>query len=143
MDMASYIEARRRARQGENSVTLSPSASEDAERSSLFRIDRERMTEDYAEYLFFGWSEDVQRDTTQRISVYKGSQPDIRRAVVRSMVGVIRRSSRDKDELLWASRRLRRTVTLSLRPADEGRLEAFLMDEFFGNAGSAPLPRGP
>lgn len=157
-DLAGYVEARRRAR-GESPAppttpeVAPPSAPAEDENARANRIaaanlglDRKptfgqdtrkgggvfqvtRLGYDYAEFLFYGWNKDIARNTTQLIAVRKGAESDIRVAVVRRMIGIIR--DHEDGDFLWESPRLNRTVTLSARPRDEAGLQAFLMREFF------------
>ena len=157
-DLAAYVEARRRAR-GESPAPSTtpefapPSAPAEDENARANRIaaanlglDRKptfgqdtrkgggvfqmtRLGYDYAEFLFYGWNKDIARNTTQLIAVRKGAESDIRVAVVRRMIGIIR--EHEDGDFLWESPRLNRTVTLSARPRDEAGLRAFLMREFF------------
>ncbi len=149
-DMASYIEAQRRAR-GESESPV-PAAAESAEarakrlaagnlestRETAFGYDPNRgggvfqiqsMSLDYAEFLFQGWNKDVGRNTKQLIEVRRGANSDIRIAVVRKMIAIIREYER--EEFLWQSRRLGRSITLSARARDNAGLEEFMMREFF------------
>jgi hypothetical protein len=89
----------------------------------------ERIGYDTAEFTFFGWNKDIRRNTLQTIEVRKGGEPDIRIAVVRRMIAVIR--EQEKEDFVWESKRLGRNVTMSARPRDTAGLEAFLMAEFF------------
>lgn len=154
-DMASYIEARRRAR-GTASPEPPPDApAEDAEarrqriiagnigsqRDEAFGYDPnrgggafqiERMNYDSAEFAFYGWNKDISRNAKQVIVVQRGNNADIRIAVVRRMVSIIREY--EKEDFLWVSRRLGRSLTLSARPRDSAGLEAFMMQEFFADA---------
>lgn len=155
-DMASYIEARRRAR-GESDAAVPP-ASESAEarakrlvasnlestRETAFGYDPNRgggvfqiqsLNIDYAEFLFFGWNKDVGRNTKQLIEVRRGNNSDIRIAVVRKMIAIIREYER--EEFLWQSRRLGRSITLSARARDNAGLEDFMMREFFFSTNAA------
>ena len=84
---------------------------------------------DYAEFLFYGWNKDIKRNTAQVIEVRKGNNADIRIAVVRRMIGIIR--DYEQNDFTWESPRLGRNVTLSARQRDTAGLEAFLMREFF------------
>jgi len=153
-DLASYIEARRRARQS-GPAPAAPSAPAPAEESDAARANRiaaanlglghkpsfgtdrtgggifhiERVAYDRAEYLFYGWNADIRRNTTQLVTVQLGAHPDIRTAVIRSMIDIIRRH--EQGDFLWESRRLGRNVTLSARPSDDAGLQDFLMKEFF------------
>ena len=159
-DLASYIEARRRARgesvppteaaapsepappstgEDENAranriaaanlgVNRRPTFGPDARRGGgIFQITR--MSYDYAEFLFYGWNRDIRRDTTQTIEVRLGNEKDIRTAVLRRMIGIIR--DHEQGDFIWESQRLGRNVTLSARPKDQPGLEAFLWQEFF------------
>jgi hypothetical protein len=96
----------------------------------------QRLGYDYAEFLFFGWNKDIARNTTQVIEVRKGNNSDIRIAVVRRMIVIIR--EHESGDFVFESRRLGRNVTLSARPRDNAGLEDFMMREFFGDASRAP-----
>lgn len=156
-DMASYIEARRRARgesapvASQGNVSNAPPVEDDNARTNrivaanlasqrpmtfgydpeqgggVFQI--ERMSYDNAEFLFFGWNKEIRRKTKQLIEVRKGSNPDIRIAVIRKMIAIIR--EHEQGDFLWESRRLGRDVTLSARARDNAGLEDFMMSEFF------------
>lgn len=155
-DMASYIDAQRRAR-GE-SESPAPPAAESAEarakrlaagnlestRETAFGYDPNRgggvfqiqsMSLDYAEFLFQGWNKNVGRNTKQLIEVRRGANSDIRIAVVRKMIAIIREYER--EEFLWQSRRLGRSITLSARARDNAGLEEFMMREFFFSSSAA------
>ena len=158
-DLASYVEARRRAR-GESAPAASPGSAprapppEDeyarADRIAAANIASQRpqtfgydpsqgggmfqiksMGYDYAEFMFFGWNKEIRRKTAQLIEVQKGSNSDIRIAVVRKMIAIIR--EHEQGDFLWESPRLGRDVTLSARLRDNAGLENFMMDEFFAN----------
>ena len=155
-DLSSYIEARRRAR-GEPPSAVAPSsaepapADEEARRNQIVAqnlgLDRApvfggppkqgggifqitSLHYSNAEFLFFGWNKDIRRNTTQLIEVRKGEHSDIKVAVIRRMIAIIR--EHESGDFLWESPRLGRNVTLSARPADNAGLEEFLMREFFG-----------
>ena len=152
-DFSSYLEARRRARSAAPDGGLStPSAEDERERHNrsvaanlgldrtptfgtdrtgggIFRI--ERMGYDAAEFYFFGWNTDIRRNSRQLIEVRKGDNPDIRIAIVRRMIGIIR--DREPGDFVWVSHRLGRNVNLSARPSDNAGLEDFMMQEFFGD----------
>lgn len=159
-DLSSYIEARRRAR-GEAAPPQVASAAPPAPRrpeteaeriekamaanlgldraptydagreavGGIFQI--ERLGVEDAEFLFFGWNPDIRRNTQQRIEVRRGSNADIRIAVVRRMIELIRENA--DGDFVWISSRLGRNITLSARPRDNAGLEDFLMQEFFGD----------
>ena len=82
-----------------------------------------------AEFMFFGWNKDIRHNTNQLVEVRKGDDSDIRIAVVRKMIAIIREHS--SGDFLWESQRLGRQITLSARPADNAGLEEVLMKEFF------------
>lgn len=84
---------------------------------------------DYAEFWFYGWNKDIGRDTSQKIEVRKGSASDIRIAVVRRMIVIIR--DHEQEDFTWESHRLDRMMTLSARLRDNAGLEAFLLREFY------------
>jgi hypothetical protein len=156
-DLASLVESRRRAREqaAAASAPASPPAAEAAEdanaranrlaaanlgsnRRPSFGSDprkgggvfsMQRMAYDSAEFTFFGWNKDIQRNTLQLIEVRKGAEPDIRIAVVRRMIAIIR--EQEKEDFIWESKRLGHNVVLSARPRDTRGLEDFLMREFF------------
>jgi hypothetical protein len=83
-----------------------------------------------AEYAFNGWRPDTQRRWREVIEVRVKPGEDIDRAIVRSMIALIR--THYTGDFHWESRRLGRVVTLSARPEDNEGLEDFLIREFFG-----------
>jgi hypothetical protein len=154
-DLAAYVAARRRAR-GEPADGYTPQArGDDAAGDAIARRDRivaqnlasinaptfgeprntgglfqiTRIGHSDAEFTFFGWNADIRRRASQRIEVRRGSEPDIRIAVVRRMIAIIRQY--EQEDFTWRSNRLGRDVTLSARQADTPGLEDFLMREFF------------
>ena len=153
-DLLAYVEARRRARGATAEQApppaprAEPSENERASRaaaaniagsqSQVFGYDPsksggvfliERLTTDYAEFTFTGWNTDVRHYTKQLIEVQRGTEPDIRIAVVRRIIAIIRRY--EPEEFSWDSQRLGRTVMLSSRQRDNAGLEEFMMLEFF------------
>ena len=72
-------------------------------------------------FLFLGWNKEIRRDTSQKIEVRKGQASDIRIAVVRRMIAIIR--EHEKEDFIWESQRLSRDVTLSARLRDTAGLE--------------------
>ena len=93
----------------------------------VFQI--KRMGYDDAEFFFNGWDKDIGRVARQLIEVRKGSNPDIRLAVVRRIIELIR--LQEPGDFIWVSRKMNRMIPLSARPADTAALEDFLMREFF------------
>lgn len=153
-DLAAYIEARRRARG--DPAPPAPAEDDDArskriiagnlgsQRDLTFGYDPrqgggvfqiERLGFDYAEFLFFGWNNDIGRNTKQLIEVRRGNNSDIRIAVVRKMISIIRENA--QEDFLWESQRLGRRLTLSARARDNAGLEEFMMREFFFDANPA------
>ncbi|HWI15202.1 MAG TPA: hypothetical protein VNT02_13155, partial [Burkholderiales bacterium] len=157
-DLSSYIEARRRARTDPAPSLAFPDArpqaapTEDASSRAnrlaaanlatgsarAFGYDPNRgggifsiqhIAYDYAEFVFYGWNREARHNTAQLIEVRKGANPDIRLAVVRKMIAIIR--EHEQNDFLWESRRLGRYVTLSARPRDNDGLEEFMLAEFF------------
>lgn len=105
-----------------------PSMNADPRRGGgIFEI--KRLGYDYAEFAFFGWNKEMRRNTAQIIEVRKGSNSDIRIAVVRRMIDIIR--DHEQADFTWESHRLGRIVTMSARQRDTAGLETFLMREFF------------
>lgn len=150
-DFLATLEARRRSRAGQDAEARQ-AEDENARRnriiaenlaqpqSQVFGYDPsksggvfqiERMTFDSAEFLFFGWNQDIKRRTAQRIDVRKGNNPDMRTAIVRRMITIIR--EHEQGDFVWHSNRLGRDITLSARPADNAGLEDVMMREFFGS----------
>ncbi len=151
-DLMSYIEARRLPR-GDPEPSDSPSPRVESDNARANRIATanlatqrqitfgydpsrsggmftiERLGDDYAEFTFIGWNSNIRRRTKQLIEVRKGNNSDIRIAVVRKMISVIRDDEPVQFE--WYSQRLGRTVTLSSRLRDNSGLEDFMMQEFF------------
>jgi hypothetical protein len=153
-DLASYIAARRRAR-GEPEPSASPDASagdsdtarrdrivasnlaalntptfnEPKNSGGIFQI--RRLGYDDAEFTFFGWSNEIKRRTSQKIEVRRGDLSDIRVAVIRKMIEIIRQY--EQEDFSWNSQRLNRVVMLSARPSDSAGLEEFMMQEFFAS----------
>ena len=98
----------------------------------IFQI--RRLGYDDAEFTFFGWSKDIRRRTSQKFEVRKGDNSDIRVAVVRRIIEIIR--DYEQEDFSWSSQRLGRVLVLSARPTDNAGLEEFMMQEFF----STPRP---
>ena len=95
----------------------------------IFQI--QRMGRDSAEFIFFGWNKDIRRNSKQLIEVSRGDSSDIRIAVVRKMIAIIRED--EPGDFVWVSQRLGRNVTLSARARDNAELEDFIMQEFFAD----------
>ena len=87
-----------------------------------------------AEFYFNGWNQDIGRVAKQLIEVRRGTNPDIRLAVVRRIIEIIR--AQEPGDFIWVSRRMGRQVTLSARPGDTAALEDFIMRDFFGEGRS-------
>ena len=153
-DLSSYIESRRRARVAAAApevVAEAPQAESDNARATrlaaanlassqtltfgfdptksggVFQI--EHLAYDHAEFTFIGWNNDARRRTQQLIEVRKGASGDIRLAVVRRMIAIIRQH--EPETFVWNSQRLGRSMTLSSRQRDNAGLEDFMMKEFF------------
>ena len=149
-DLSSYIAAKRRARGESESGSSSPSEDENARRNKIvtanlasintptFGADTRnsggmfqitQLHPDSAEFTFFGWNRDIKRRASQRIDVRRGEHGDIRVAVVRRMIAIIREY--EQEDFTWRSNRLGRDVTLSARASDNEGLEQFMLREFF------------
>ena len=92
-----------------------------------------RMSLNDAEFAFFGWNREIRRRTMQIIEVGKGNNADIRVAMVRKMISIIRDEVKE-DSFNWESKRLGRNIQLSARLRDNADLEDFMMREFFPDA---------
>jgi hypothetical protein len=99
----------------------------------IFEI--KRMSYDDAAFEFFGWNTEMGRQTPQMIEVRKGNNPDMRIAVVRRMIAIIR--EHEHEDFTWEGRR-GPAVTLSARPADTAALEAFMLHDLFDDTRDAP-----
>ena len=83
-----------------------------------------------AQYVFRGWTTDARRSQRQTITVDAGLNGDVEKAIIDSMIGLIRQYY--SGDFNWDSHRLGRVVTLSARLTDTAGLQAFLLREFFG-----------
>ncbi len=152
-DLSALLEVRRRARESPQSAPAAASTSEaedDIARrdrivaanlgakteafgfdprngGGVFQIDR--LNADYAEFRFYGWRNDIRRRAAQVFEVRVGNNPDIRLAVVRKMIGIIR--EHEPGKFSWQSQRLGRSMMLSAALADSAALEEFFLAEFF------------
>jgi hypothetical protein len=149
-DLAAFIAARRRERGEVESPSVDESAkfnqaiaanlprpaqgsaTQNTHGGGIFEI--KRMTYDDAAFEFFGWNTSMGRKTPQLIEVRKGMNSNMQIAVVRRMIVVIREY--EKEDFTWESPRMGRSITLSARLSDTAALEAFLMREFFDDAGT-------
>jgi len=83
-----------------------------------------------ASFSFKGWQGDYTTARLQYFEVEAGGGQDIRRIMVRRMIGLIREHYDGDFE--WISHRLGKSVTKSAKIEDHAELEHFLMQEFFG-----------
>jgi hypothetical protein len=105
-----------------------PSFGEERRNSGgIFQV--EHVYYDYADFTFYGWNRDISRNSRQLIEVRKGNASDIRVAVVRRMIAIIREY--EKEDFRWESTASQRSVTLSARQRDNASLEAYFLHEFF------------
>jgi hypothetical protein len=119
--------ARRERALARNLASLNATPGEAKNSGGIFQITRLGYND--AEFTFFGWHREIRRRATQRVEVRRGAEPDIRIAVVRRMIAIIREY--EQEDFTWSSNRLGREVTLSARAADTAGLEEFLLREFF------------
>lgn len=82
-----------------------------------------------AMYIFRGWTTDARHSRSQTITVDAGRNGDVEKAIVDSMIALIRQYY--SGDFNWQSQRLGRIVSLSARQADTAGLQAFLLREFF------------
>ncbi len=83
-----------------------------------------------AQFSFKGWKNNVNTARLEVIDVRAPDGVDIKKAVIRKMITIIRREY--DGDFKWDSRRLHRVITLSARQQDTRTLEDFMMLEFFG-----------
>lgn len=93
----------------------------------LFKL--ENLGTHNAEFLFRGWKKEASRNWSQMIQVEQGGEADIRIAVVKKMIDIIRQHT--QEDFTWESHRLGRTISLSARAEDTVGLQQFLLREFF------------
>jgi hypothetical protein len=163
-DLASYVEARRAARGEQSSAGSTPSAaSAESEKERLnrtvaanlglnktptFGYDPQsaggifqitHVGYDDAQFWFFGLDKDIGRNAKQLIDVRKGSTSDIRVAIVRKMIEIIRQNV--SGDFLWSSQRAGREIQLSARPSDNAELEQFIMRDVFPDLRATDIAR--
>jgi hypothetical protein len=83
-----------------------------------------------SQYLFYGWTKDARNKSRRTITVDAGLNGDMDKAIVDSMISLIRQNV--TGDFTFDSQRLGRVVTLSARVQDNAGLQAFLLREFFG-----------
>lgn len=136
MSFLDYVNAARKRRDASsNEYPVAPQAvgpSPDAGRpkygtSGIFRIIR--MDDSSAEFSFLGWHSEYSNSHKEVFDVDAGPDGNVRLAVVRKMIEIIRRYY--QGDFNWDSQRLGGVVVLSARPKDDKALEAFMMKEFF------------
>ncbi|HZS79922.1 MAG TPA: hypothetical protein VFA14_00605 [Herbaspirillum sp.] len=82
-----------------------------------------------AQYVFRSWTADAHHSQRQTITVDVGPDGDVEKAIVDSMITLIRKYY--SGDFNWDSRRLGRMVSLSARQEDTAGLRTFLLHEFF------------
>jgi hypothetical protein len=92
-------------------------------------------------YSFRGWTSNASNARREVIEIDAGPDGDVERAMVRSMIELIRRYY--KGDFNWESQRLERSIVLSARMEDNAGLEDFLWQEFFGARGAYPFGAVP
>ena len=147
-DLSAYIAARRHER-GEAAPPLSAEERERARRDKIVSANLAsvnaygsgtqshaggvfaivRIGESDGEFVFHGWNGKIHGQLSQRVEVQRGSEKNIRVAMIRRMIAIIREY--EHTDFVWESKRLGRDVTLSARMSNNDELEAFLYDEFF------------
>ena len=85
-----------------------------------------------AAFIFYGWRSETGRKAPQLIELRRGDNPDMRIAVIRRMIVIIR--EHETGNFTWQSPRSGGAVILSAALSDNAALEAYLMSEFFGGA---------
>lgn len=95
-----------------------------------------RMNYDDAAFEFFGWNTEMGRQSPQLIEVRLGNNSDMRIAVVRKVIAIIREHS--QGDFVWRSAHREYGLTLSARPADNAELESFLLHDLFDDPRQSP-----
>lgn len=83
-----------------------------------------------ARFAFRAWMSNDSNPRREIVTVEAAPGEDVRLAVVRRMIGLIR--FYNQGDFNWESQRLGQVVTMSAREADTVELEDFLLREFFG-----------
>lgn len=96
--------------------------------NGIFQI--RELGRDTARFSFKGWKNNINTARLEIIDVVAPNGVQIRLAVIRKMIEIIRREY--DGDFNWDSHRLSRVIQLSARPEDTGALEGFMMEEFFG-----------
>ncbi|HEY8118162.1 MAG TPA: hypothetical protein VIE91_02875 [Methylophilaceae bacterium] len=154
-DMMAYVNAKRAHREtaeklaGHENSIADPNErepTEDEQRTATIKRNLQQGTNGLfqiislsarsAEFSFRGWTNDLSYSKRQIIDVEAGPGVDIRRAVVRRMIELIR--TYYSGDFNWESIRLNRVIVLSARVEDNAGLEDFLLSEFFGPAAGIP-----
>jgi hypothetical protein len=149
-DLGTLIAMRRAQRQAIEQQGRDPSElpqqTEDQRRDEIIRRNLARpgtsgvfqilhMEYSTASFSFRGWTGNTSNAHRQVIDVQAEASEDIRHAIVRRMIALIR--TYYQGDFNWESERLGRTIVLSARPEDNAGLEEFMMREFFGSRYSA------
>ncbi|MBL8514508.1 MAG: hypothetical protein JNJ55_11000 [Betaproteobacteria bacterium] len=87
------------------------------------------MSHRRAQYAFNGWMPTRTNGWREVIEVEAGPDGDVKRAIIRSMITLIRKHY--QGNFNWESHRLGRVIVLSARLEDNQGLEEFMMREFF------------
>ncbi|MBU0593765.1 MAG: hypothetical protein KKH74_08530 [Gammaproteobacteria bacterium] len=160
-DMMSYVNAARARRNAAESAAARENAAEtarergpSAEEARMANIRRNlqpmgtngvfqiiSMSVRTGKYSFRGWTSNASNARREVIEVDAGPDGDVERAMVRSMIELIRRYY--KGDFNWESQRLERSIVLSARMEDNAGLEDFLWQEFFGARGAYPFGAVP
>ena len=156
VDMAAYIEARRKQRGAPTASDQPAEESEEArgtrnalaniaaingrgrddqnETGGIFSVSNKTFHS--MDLKFRGWNPSFKRRWLTHVTVEQGSEPDVETAVVKKMIELIRREK--KGDFEWESHRLGRVVTMSARPEHTEQLMAFLFKEMFPDYKAAP-----
>lgn len=145
-DMLSYINAKRARREAEDRALAQLSASERPPSEDEMRLANIRRNLQpagangvfqmldiqlhSARFAFRAWMSNGSRPRRETVTVEARPGEDIRLAVVRRMIELIR--FYNQGDFNWDSPRLGQVVVLSAREADTLELEDFLLREFFG-----------
>lgn len=138
-DLMAYVNAARERRRAAEAPAERASSADEVRMANIMRNLRPQGTNGVfqivsvglrtGKFSFRGWTTGSSNSRRELIEVEAGPNGDLERAMVRSMIELIRRYY--KGNFNWESQRLDRVIVLSARMEDNAGLEDFLQREFF------------
>lgn len=151
VDMAAYVEARRKQRGASQAQSEQPAEESENDRGNRIAkaniaaangrsrgddpnetggvFSLSNKTFHSADLKFRGWNPNFKRRWLQQVAVEQGTEVDIETAVIKKMIELIRKEK--TGDFDWDSQRLGHVVKMSARPEDTAELQAFLFKEMF------------